>query len=234
MWLNRSLLIPLILILTTKAVLIAGQNSSDDLTNRIKEIQSTLDAGEGSAKLWWYGWAGFYTGAAVFSFGLAGLTEDKTLKITQSVAGVESLLGAGGLLIFPFPSRNAAQKLRRMPESTNEERIAKLKEAERLLKKSADAELSGRSWLQHTLAFLVNTTGSLVIWKGYEKQIKENGDNPFTQALINFALGTAVAELQIWTQPTKAIKDRDEYQNKYSLSVLPTAGGMLASAEIRF
>ncbi len=90
-----------------------------------------------------------------------------------------------------------------------------------MLENSAKAEIGGRSWLQHTLAFLVNATGSIVIWKGYEKKIKEKGDNPVTYALINFALGTAGTELQIWTQPTRAIDDWEKYKKKYLMSRNP-------------
>lgn len=208
--------------------------SEIELTHRIQEIQSCLDAGKTRAQLWWYGWTGFYSGAAIFSFTLAALSNDTTPKIFQNVQAVESLVGAGGLLILPFPSRYASQKLKAMPENSLEEKTAKLKEAEILLERSAKAESAGRSLLQHTLAFLVNASGSAVIYFGYGKKIKENGDNPFSQALMNFVSGTAVAELQIWTQPTRAIKDWKKYEKEYIAYTFPLENGIAFGIQFRF
>lgn len=220
--------------------------SEIEVSQHTQEIQSYLDAGKTRAQLWWYGWTGFYTGAAIFSLTMAAISDNTTSKILQNVQAVESLVGAGGLLIFPFPARSASQKLKVMPQNTHEEQIAKLKEAECLLEKSAKAEITGRSWLQHTLAFLVNATGSIVIWKGYEKKIKDNGGNPLTQALVNLGLGTAVAELQIWTQPTRAIRDWEEYKEKYNNSkdtgfnlqmdffAYPVESGTIAGIKFKF
>lgn len=243
----RKFLFILLIFSAIKWNLFAEEDSllSDD-SKRIQQIQTYLDSGKTRAQLWWYGWTGFYTGAAIFSFTMAALSDNRTSKIFQNVQAFESLVGTAGLLIFPFPAKSAADKLKVMPQNTEEEQIAKLREAEDLLEKSARAEIGGRSWLQHSLAFLVNATGSIVIWKGYEKTIKENGDNPLTQALINLVLGTAVAELQIWTQPTKAIRDWKEYRDRYNIPrgtgfnlqmdffACPVESGTIAGVRFRF
>jgi len=195
--------------------------SPADIGERIHTIQTNLTHGEQGAKLWWYGWIGFYTGAAVLSFTTALTSDSRATRVFQSVQGAESLLGAGGLLVFPFPAKSAGTLIKDMPETTYDESIAKLQTAESLLRESAEAEIAGRSWLQHTLALLVNATGSMIILKGYEKQIKDAGKNPATLALLNFFAGEAVAELQIWTQPTRAIDDWNNYKSRYSSSLNP-------------
>jgi hypothetical protein len=239
----KKFLFTFLILLISQLNLSGDDNLSD---KRIQEIQANLDAGKTHAQLWWYGWTGFYTGSALFSFTLAAFSNDRPQKILQNVQAVESLAGVGGLLIFPFPARYASQKLKAMPESSDEEKNAKLEKSEELLENSSKAEIAGRSLLQHTLAFLVNASGSAIIYFGYGKKIKDSGDNPLTQALINLGIGTAVAELQIWTQPTRAIDDWKKYRDKYhppaksdndiriNLFSVPQKGGIVAGLQFRF
>jgi len=222
--------------------------SDQEVSERIDFIQDALDQGSTAAQRWWYGWIAFYSGATAFSFVVASLTDDRTLKATQTVSGFQSLVGLSGLLIAPFTGAYAAGVLRSTPEDTPPDRGKKLSKAERLLKKSAEREVEGRAWVQHALGILVNVAGALVIWKGYDKQIREAGDEPWREALLSFALGTAVSQLEIWTQPTRAIGDWEEYQKKYAKSggeaqedgahlrlvALPTVHGLIIGTEINF
>jgi hypothetical protein len=104
----------------------------------------------------------------------------------------------------------------------------------------------GRSWITHALALAVNGGGAMVIWKGYGDRIEDDGRNPRKEAILNFVLGTIVSEIQIFTQPTRAIADRDNYRRRHGLQpvsegasdvmffAMPSGRGMLIGASMPF
>ncbi|MCL4558764.1 MAG: hypothetical protein M1491_09110 [Deltaproteobacteria bacterium] len=215
----------------------------DGATGRIRYIQKSLDDGTGRAMLWWYGWVGFYAAATIVPLTAALTSRNGTLQVTGGVSAAESLVGLSGMLVFPFTAKDAAENLRSMPESTPEEKAKKLLAAETLLRESAEDETTGSSWIQHTLGVLVNAAGALVIWQGYGGRIRRAGGEPWEQALISFVVGTSVSELQIWTEPTKAMADYKDYRDKYPssgpspdarLMVLPLGNGLELAAAVRF
>jgi hypothetical protein len=59
----------------------------------------------------------------------------------------------------------------------------------------------------------VNLASGLIVWLGFERNIWEG--------VGNFALNTVITELQIWTQPTRAITDYDNYIKKYKSGEQP-------------
>lgn len=233
-----------VFVITSITVKAHGESIPDnDVSQRIQYIQGALDSGTGSAKLWWYGWVAFYSGATAVPLAAALTTKNETLQVTGGVSTAESLIGLCGMFVMPFTTRSAADELRSMPENTPDERSKKLSAAEDLLKKSAEDEIAGKSWVQHSLGVLVNGAGALVIWKVYENRIKQAGGKSWEQALISFVVGTGVSELQIWTEPTMAISDEKNYRSKYPAPraaidtrflVLPTENGLEFAATVRF
>ncbi len=194
--------------------LLAGHASAQDVsgpsdrevTRRIEFLQGALDAGRPAADLWWDGWLIGY-GAATFGqiVGQYGTHDEKT-KQDLLVGAVTTGLGAIGQLAYPLDAGRLAAQLRAMPDSTPEARQAKLAAAERFLRRSAAQEELGRSWRAHAISGAVNLAAGLVIWRHY--------DRPARDALLTFALGQLVSELQIFTQPTKAVRDLREYESR--------------------
>ena len=78
--------------------------------------------------------------------------------------------------------------------------------SEEMLKEIAEREKEGRSWKMHALTGAVNLSTGLITWLGFKRSVWDG--------LEIFALNTAVTELQIWTQPTRAIKDYKNYYGK--------------------
>ncbi len=221
-----------------------GNGTSDGQTTRkIDYLQQSLDDGTGPTELWWYGWVGFYSGATLLMTTLALTTDNPAFQVTSGVGAAESLIGLGGMLIFSYPARSAAEKLRGMPENTPEEREKKLHAAESLLRDSSKAEIAGKSWVQHTLGVLVGAAGSLVIWQVYDSRMKRAGTESWQWALVNFAASTAVSELQIYTEPSEAIADERSYLTRFpapppsldaSFLLLPAPDGAGLAAVVRF
>ncbi len=229
------------LVMTGTAVTVsADPGSAGSAGDRIQYIQQALDAGTGSARLWWDGWVAFYSGATAVSLTAALTTNSNVLQVTGGISAAESLIGLGGMLIFPFRARTAAEALRNMPDNTPEEKAQKLAAAEKYLRQSSDAERAGKAWVQHFLGVLVNAAGAGVAWGVYGSRIKRAGGTPWEQALELFVIGTGVSELQIWTEPTRAITDEKNYQNTShpaitsSFLMLPSENGFSVAAVIRF
>lgn len=217
----------LILFCTTH---ISAQPAQSELTDaqmrgRITEIQNSMNEGEGSMKLWWWGWLGAYTAFTAGSFTIAALADGDTERITYTVSGVQSALGMIGVLISPQTAWYGPARIRRLPAGNSGELRAKLTESERIMDAAADDEIMGRSWINHALALLVNGGGALVIWKGYGDRIEDDGGKPGKEAILNFVLGTIVSEIQIFTQPTRAIADRDSYRRRHGLPQVSEAAG---------
>jgi hypothetical protein len=182
----------------------ADLNSSEsNISERINFIQASFDKGQPRAKLWSYGWTALYgVAAGVQTYQAISSRRD---RVSNIVGASESLLGVAALIVDPFHARSSGSDLREIPESTPEEQKAKLEKAENWLERNYKQEKLGRSWLSHVGVLVVGIIGAGIVWH-YE------GRN---NALIN-GLGAIVGgELLIWTQPTRGIKDYNEYQRKY-------------------
>jgi hypothetical protein len=188
---------------------LSAQNEIPDslVKVRIQHIQQMLNEGKPDANLWWYGWLYGYS-VATLGQGAVLLTSDN-LKTRQDMAlgAVNTLIGVAGQLFMPMTSGYAPKRLALIPGDTPEERIIKLNKAEALFEASARREQVGRSWKMHATTGAVNLSSGLITWLGF--------DRTFKAGLINFAINTAITEAQIWTQPTRAIRDFKAYCEKY-------------------
>jgi hypothetical protein len=174
---------------------------------RIQVIQRTLDGGKRNANLWWYGWLAAY-GAAAVTQGAIWIASDKLATRQDMALGVlTGLLGMGGQIISPMVPGYAPGRLENIPGGTPEENARKLREAEKLLEESAKREKEGRSWKVHALDGAVNLGCGFIMWFGYKRT--------FLEGIENVALNQAVCEIQIFTQPTRAIKEYKTYCRKY-------------------
>jgi len=195
---------------------LSAQNETPDslVKERVNYIQNMLDQGKPGAKLWWNGWLYGYSAATVVQ-GAVFLSSDQ-LKTRQDMAlgAATTLVGAVGQLIMPMTPAKAPGKLAIIAGDTPEERIYKLNKAEELFEASATREKEGRSWKMHAASSAINLSSGLITWLGFDRTIQSG--------LINFAINEAITEAQIWTQPTRAIKDYATYCEKYK-NGLPSA-----------
>lgn len=217
-----------------------------DTAERIAYIQNGFNVGQTRAQVWWYGWMGVYGASAAASYTIGLTSHNDVTRITQVVSAVESTIGLAGLLVSPFTPAYAPSRLRRMPDARPEDRATKLGAAERYLKESAEGEALGRSWIMHSLNFLVNAGGAMVIWKVYGDRIDRNGGDPEKEAIFNFVTSFIVGEIQILTQPMKARRDWNAYEKKYRGAssgncghhavcfVAPSPGGIVFGAAVPF
>lgn len=188
---------------------LSAQNETPDsiVREQIQYIKKILDQGTPAAKLWWNGWLYGYSAATVVQ-GAVALTNDN-LKTRQdmTLSAATTLIGAAGQLLMPMVPASAPNKIALIPGDTPGERIMKLNKAEELFAASAKREKDGRSWKMHAASGAVNLGSGLITWLGFDRTL--------STGFWNFAINTAITEAQIWTQPTRAIKDYKKYCEKY-------------------
>lgn len=174
------------------------------VAGRVAFIQARLDAGTPAATLWSYGWLGIYGAVTLGQFGIALGTKDPGFRADMAVGAASASLGVLPFALTPFTPRFAAAQLRALPARTAEERRRKLARAERLLKKCADTERGGHTWLPHVLGTAVAAAWGVVLVAAYDRA---------RSGFFNTLGGVVVVEAQILTEPTAAVSDWDAYVN---------------------
>jgi hypothetical protein len=206
---NFSWVSTLLIVLWYQDIPVKAQDVISDsmVSERIQVIQKMLNDGKKGANLWWYSWFVGYN-VATLAQGAVVITSDKlATRQDWTLGAISTVLGATGLLIAPMTPGYTSNRLEEMPERTPEEKILKLLEAEKLLENCALREKSGRSWRTHALDGAVNVGCGAVMWFGFKRT--------FIQGATNIAMNTAICEAQIFTQPTRAIRDFNTYCRKY-------------------
>lgn len=181
-----------------------SRRSDADVSRRIAFIQERFDRATPAARLWWNGWYATYLTLTVGQGAFAIATTDKGTREDMVVGTLTSALGVVPLGVFGFEPRYAAAEVRAMPAATPAQRRRKLAAAEELLRQSADTERFGRSWLSHVLGDGVSLGSGAILAFGYGRT---------TSGILNAVAGVAITEFQIFTQPTAAIDDYQEYSS---------------------
>ena len=214
--LNLSRCIFLIL-LVFQSVSILAQNSIPDsvIHQRIIEIQNKLNRSKNGMNTWWYGWLGAYSAATVGQGALFFVSNDKVTKQDMALGAGTTFLGAVFQLITPLSVDNDLKMLKQMPDSSRSDQLNQLAVAEKLFEKASNAEKAGRSWQIHALNTTVNLGSGLITWLVFKRSVWDG--------VGNFVLNSVVTEAQIWTQPTRAMKDYKDYCRKYNSDMSPLA-----------
>lgn len=189
---------------------ILAQSESVDtlmINERIQTIQEMLNHSKSNVNLWWYGWLGAYSAATVGQGAVCFISDNKATQQDMALGAATTLLGAAFQVLTPINIGKDAEKLALLSDSTHEARVYKLKIAENFLKSNAMKEKAGRSWQIHALNSGVNLASGLITWLAYKRTVWDG--------ISNFLMNTAITETQIWTQPTRTLKDYKYYCRKY-------------------
>jgi hypothetical protein len=186
-----------------------------DADIRTAWIQSRIDAERPAAQRWFWGFMAFdaATAAVGFTFGAVATDRDEQgnrlppadrSKPSLYMGGIVSALGVGGLLVTPLRPAFTGDELRDLPARSPEERIARARRAEELLRACAESERSGRSWVPHVLGGVVAVGSAMILWLGFHQ--------PWYRVVTSFAATSVGSELQIITRPTQLIHDWEAYE----------------------
>jgi hypothetical protein len=186
--------------------------SDDEIAERLNSIDLMLARNEKTANCWWYSWLGIYGAATVGQGIVAWKTDDISSRQDMIVSAGTTLVGFAGQLVFPVKSGYDNSMFAKTSGFSRKEGLDKLLKAEQMLKYQAERAKSGKNWQTHALNGAVNMAGGLITCFCF------NREHPVKDGLVTFAIGMAVSEIQIWSQPTKAMKDYRQYCSKYGLN----------------
>jgi hypothetical protein len=189
---------------------LSGQDPISDslIAERLQDIHKLLDQDRIKAQRWWYGWLAGYSVATVGQGIVYFSSENKSTKQDMVLGSATTFLGAIGQLLTPIVPRSSSVGDSQIAQSVSPEQSKELYNSEELLRELALREKEGRSWKVHAVTGAVNIGSGLVTWLGFKRS--------FWDGVGNFALNTVITEAQIWTQPTRAIKDYKNYCRKYN------------------
>jgi hypothetical protein len=202
---SASVTLFLSVIFLLQGISLKGQDGvADSVTDkRIQHVQLTALQDKQNAQIWWYGWLAGYSAATAGQVIVSLSTDNLATRQDMVLGAATTFLGALGQLITPIVSKNANADYPSYRDYIAGEQPLSEEQAAELLKTLALREKEGRSWKTHAIAGVVNISSGLITWLGFKRTVWDG--------LANFALNTAVTEAQIWTQPTRAIKDYERY-----------------------
>lgn len=197
--------IPFLLIFLLPLSPLAGQVVSDDSTadEMIRDLSELANQDRARAQAWWYAWLGGYSAATAGQGIVYFISEDKSLRQDMALGAATTFLGAMGQLLTPVLPKDATYGRPTGGYNGEGSVILSYDQSAELLKALSLREKEGRSWKVHAIAGVVNLGSGLITWLGFKRT--------FLDGLGNFALNTVITEAQIWTQPTRAIRDYERY-----------------------
>ncbi len=204
MQMNTFLMISLLLSSSAFEQETPPQEKADQMLQRIHFAQKLLEDEHEPTRKWFTILRSVYAGAAAVNAVLARIDEEG--KIAHNTHAVKASLGLIRAFADPYVPTYAPKELRAMPQTTKEEKAAKLAKAEELLEKGSRQAIHRLSWKGRILPAIVHVLGGLVIWHYQES---------WERGLISAVVGQTVTEITARTQPSGVIKAWETYQNKF-------------------
>jgi hypothetical protein len=176
-------------------------NQSD--ANRLKFLTHVINEESKAANTWTFAWGGSYALLTMVQLSIMPLFPENE-KPDWYWGAVSSGVGVAFSIIDPLEVLNAgpifaARASKQMGEIETCQLIA---EGERLLKDGSDHEFLGTRWFIHVANVAFNMGLGLVLGLGYQRWIS---------GIINAAIGTAIGEATIFTEPTALISGWNQY-----------------------
>lgn len=198
-----------VVFLTTFSFAQAQDNQSlndEEIEARLRFLDSRLQELRKPSSYWQYGWSGFYSVSGAAQLYKAVDESDSDDEVKYFVGAAKSAGALAMLLVKPLPVVEGMDTYAQMPSDTKEQKLARLEKAESLLRREAIRADSRYTLKPHMLTVGVNLVGAAVI--------AAFGDSD--DALGSAALGIAIGEAAIWTQPSASIKHWDSYHQKFN------------------
>lgn len=205
--------------------------SESDIERRLHFLEERLDAGRRHGQLWTWGWGGLSGVSTVAQGVLAATSDSHDNRVMFATEAGKSAIGVADLWFRPLRGREGFEPFRAGTAGDAETRLATLRVAERRLEENASRAEQKRSWLPHLGNLAINLAAG-----GIVAGLADDED-----AAINTAAGLIGGELQIWSEPSRATTDLEDYQRFVRTGLAERPGGWRLSptprgimAEFRF
>jgi len=175
-----------------------------DVEQRIQFIRDRMAYDASKARTWSEAWTitwGVLTGGqlALLAF------FDGDAQADLYVGAGSSFIGLAGQLILPLSVKSDQTRLENHINMVGRaaERCKLLEHAEKVFIENAENEADGVHWLMHGANVLINVGAMLILGLGFDR---------WDSGAINGAIGIALGELMIFSQPTGLIDDLERYR----------------------
>lgn len=162
-----------------------------------------LERDAAHARLWWWGFTAVYAAAGIVQTVMSFTVDDPGLRVDSAVGAASTWIGVAGMFISPIPAVWQAAERARV---TGRYDVA--------LARAAEAEADARAWYNHAACVAVALGAGAILWFGYDRP---------ESAAINAAGNLLVGELNLLTQPRRALSYRERASARWQL--LPGLGG---------
>jgi hypothetical protein len=178
-----------------------------DADRRIAFIRDELHEGAHKARLWSWSWTAAYGSIATYQLLSATVIDpSRDGRIDGYIGAASAAIGVATLQLMPLrvmaDQRRLDRRLRLAPPGTD--RCAILDEAEHLLLRDAASESFGAGPLVHAGNLAFNVGLAVLLGVGF---------NHWRTAGITAAVGTAVGEIEILSQPTSSVDALRRYRS---------------------
>jgi hypothetical protein len=195
----------------------AVDDGQPGLSPDVARMAAVLDAQVGTARLWYWGWTGFY-GGVILGETVINATSTGASQISAQVNIFTSVFGLFSTLMLPPPVTFDWDPIGRMPETTPQEQAAKSAAIRALFEREVKKERFYHSVWNHLLGLAVNAGVCAYMYWG----LHIGG-----RALLNLVAGSLVWEANIFTSPNASSHLADELPGVASvrLQLVPVALG---------
>jgi hypothetical protein len=177
--------------------------SDAEIEQRLDFIEQRLDASKRHAQIWYWSWMTVNVGATVALSVASAVADDADERASYLPQVALAALGVADMTVIrPLEARFGAEPIRRLPDATRAQRLAKLERAEALLRGNAGRAEDRRSWLVHLANLGLNAAAGAVTYVAGRT----------SDALISFGSGFAAGEIYIWSEPGAPARDWQDYQ----------------------
>jgi hypothetical protein len=117
----------------------ADQASLSDaqIDQRIQFLEQRLDDSKTHGQIWFWSWLAINSGSMVGNGIVAGTRSEHDDQVNYATGAVLGAIGVADQFLRPLEARYGADPIRRLPEATREQKLAKLRAAEDQLRRNA-------------------------------------------------------------------------------------------------
>jgi len=183
-----------------------AQTCDPDTEAKLEFIETRLDEGQKHEKWWWRSWMTIYSIGFAYKIYEGAVTRDGSNSTAHFFTAGKSALGIADLTLRPHVGRHGAAPMRAIPKTTAQYCAERLALAEKSISQAADQSNMRWSWKRHLSSLALNLAVATAIDVGWDDE---------GTAWRDFGVSQVSAELSIWTHPTRAYHDYQEYRVKF-------------------
>ncbi|HXC53639.1 MAG TPA: hypothetical protein VN634_22315 [Candidatus Limnocylindrales bacterium] len=196
---------------------IASAQACDPNTEaRLDFLETRLEDGQPRAKLWWGSWMAIFTIGVVAGVTQGTLHDDNGAQVNNFITAGKAVLGMADLTFRPHVARYGADRVRAIPKSSSANCTERLHLAEKTMETAAKEANMRWDWKRHVWSLTLNLAHGLVIAEAF----KHDQSDGWT----SFAVSEVSSEAFLWTHPTRAANDWNDYHQQFDGTRLSKLG----------